>query len=616
MNLAAPGGGALARLTRTPATLLLTLWFLACAAYFAATTANVLTLFALRQPTFDQYKEYAHYLSQPFLTSVFMLENGHRPVFPALIANVEIATMNADQLLQLGIGALCIALALSVVATVAWRHAMPLSARAAAVMVSVLGLLWLANARMLVQGVGELQIYLVVASMLLAALALWAAQQDDSWRAMAAATIACVVAMFTFGAGAAAFPSVLALGILLRLRWRLLAIPACAWAVCLVLYIVVLPGHEGVQHSLAFRPFDSAMAAARWLSSPWANAFFGLADPPLQGWLPDALRAGDALSRGTASAADRVAAWTGAPWPSTCAAFGVTGILVFVARTLLRYSRRATPSRYETIANALCVFGLLTAAVIGLGRLDYFDAFPTQVFADRYLAWPCLFWTGLALLLLDDAFRSGHRVAILVVLAGCVALPVVLLPTHRAWAGWAAAVYRSAERSAAAARSDVFDADVFPDGADATREDVLHTLAGLKARRLAMFADPAWELMQTTATAPAANSEVVLEAHIVAAFDDPVSALPAARVEGVVRQGLNAIDDCQLAVIDEDDRVVGLAQRSFIDGEARILRLHHPAKNGFDAYIRDYRADRRYRIVAVEPASHHVLAQAPVAPAH
>ncbi len=607
--------GALAKFTRVLPTLPLTLWFLGCAAYFAATTANVLTLYALRQPTFDQYKEYAHYLSQPFLTSVFMLENGHRPVFPALIANIEIATMGANQLLQLGIGCLCIALALGVVATVAWRHAMPLVARAAAVMLSVLGLLWLANARMLVQGVGELQIYLVVASVLLAALATWAATQTGSWRAMAAATIACVVAMFTFGAGAAAFPSVLALGTLLRLRWRLLAIPACAWAVCLVLYIVVLPGHEGVQHSLALRPFDSAMTAARWLSSPWANAFFGLADPPVQAWLPDALRAGDTLSRTTASAADSLVSWMGAPWPSISTAFGVIGILAFLVRTLLRYLRRAAPSRYETIANALCIFGLLTAAVIGLGRVNYFDAFPYQIFADRYLAWPCLFWTGLALLVLDDACRSSNRAAIVFVLAGCAVLPLILLPTHGAWADWAAAMYRSAERSAAAARSDVFDPDVYPNDADASRDNVLSTLAAMKARHLGMFADPGWELAQTTAAPSVDDARVVMDAHVVATFQDPISALPAARVEGVVRQGMKALAHGQLAVVDDADRIVGLVQFSFVDGDSHIMQLHHPSLHGFDAYIRDYRADRHYRIVAVESVLHRIVAQAPIAPA-
>jgi hypothetical protein len=582
--------------------------FLLFAAYYAATTANVLSQFALREPTFDQYKEYARYLSQPFLTSVFMLENGHRPVFPALIANIEIATMSANQLLQLGIGSLCVVLSVSIIAITAWRHVMPRAARAAAVMLAVLGLLWLANARMLVQGVGQLQIYLVVVSVLIAALASWMAYRDGSRSAMLTATVACIVAMFTFGAGAAAFPSIIALGLWLRLPLRRLAIPVCAWLICLVLYLVVLPGHEGVQHSLALRPLDSALAAARWLSSPWANAFFGLADPPLQPWLQHS------VSISMVRSANAVVGTTGIRWPSISTFFGVLGIVVFLARIAWRYVHRAEPSRYETLATALCLFGLFTAAVIGLGRLDYFDAFPNQEFADRYLAWPCLFWTGLMLLLIDDACRSGKRSAIGAMLACCFALPFLLFPTHHAWSGWTTLVYRGAERAAAAARSDVFDAEVYPD-ADATREDVLQSLAAFKAQRLAMFAAPGWELLGMPTTTATPRADIVMDAHIVAKFDDAVSHLPAARVEGVVRDGLDRLRDCQLAVVDDDGRVAGIAQFSFIDRDAGLLRLRHRPKRGFDAYIRDYRPDRVYRIAAIQKTSRELLAQAPIAPA-
>src|SRR6201999_639183 len=127
-------------------------------------------------------------------TSVFMLDNGHRMVFPTLIANIEIAIGNADQSLQLGIGSLCVALSFLMIAHTVWRHESPRTARAAGVMLAALGLLWLANARMLMQGIGQLQVYLVVASLLFACLATWAACRSASWGAIAAATVACVVA--------------------------------------------------------------------------------------------------------------------------------------------------------------------------------------------------------------------------------------------------------------------------------------------------------------------------------------------------------------------------------------------------------------------------------------
>ncbi len=583
--------------------------FLALAAYFAATTANVLTQYALRQPAFDQYKEYAHYLTQPFLTSVFMLENGHRPVLPALIANVEIAMRHADQSLQLLIGGLCIALTIAMIAITGWRHAMPRAQRAATVLLAVLGILWLANARMLIQSMGELQIYPVMAFVLAAALATWRAYLRDSPAALAMASLACALAMFTFGAGAAAFPTIITLGFWLRLSWRRVAIPVVAWAICLVLYLVVLPGHDDVQHALTLRPVDSAIAAARWLSSPWANAFFGLADPPLQPWLQHSV--GSEMT----NAANAVVEASHVSWLTLSAIFGVLGIAAFGARIAWRFWHRAEPSRYETLANALCIFALLTAAVIGIGRLDYFDQFPTQPFADRYLAWTCLFWVGLAMLLLDDASRSKNPLATSAILTWCFVLPFLIWPTHKSWAGWTASLYRSSERTAAAARSDVFDAELLPNEADAGRSEVLQALAAMKAQRLAMFADPGWELMGTIVKSSEPRIGILIDARIVADFEDSLSNRPAARVEGIVRDGMEHVRDCQLAIINDNDRVVGIAEFSFVD-HGRIMHLLHRPKRGFDAYIRDYDAGSRYRIAAIARASHEIVSQAPVTPAN
>ena len=95
--------------------------------------------------------------------------------------------------------------------------------------------------------------------------------------------------------------------------------------------------------------------------------------------------------------------------------------------------------------------------------------------------------------------------------------------------------------------------------------------------------------MQKTAMPSATRNGVAIDARIIASFNDAVSDRPAARVEGVVHEGLEQIADCQLAVVDDDNRIVGIAQFSFIDGEPGVMRLHRRPKRGFDAYIRDYR---------------------------
>jgi hypothetical protein len=476
---------------------------------------------------------------------------------------------------------------------------MPRIARAAGVMLAIIGVLWLANARMLVQGVGQLQIYLVALSLVVAILSTWQAARKDSWAWIVAAAFACFAAMFTFGAGVAGFPTVIVLGVLLRMRWQKILFALLAAIVCLLLYIFVLPGHQSVQNSLALRPLDAVIAVAQWLSSPWANAFLGLADPPLQPWMPGSLV--DPLGRLLCRAANGLVAATGLSWQSISALLGFSGILVFVIRLVRRYARRVNFTRYETLATGLCVFGLMTAAIISVGRLDYLQANPNQAYADRYLAWPSLFWMALALLLLSDVCRLRSRTVATVGLLLLVALPIVLYPTHRVWAGWAAAVYQNTQRSAAAARSDVYDTAVFPEGADAERADVVRTLSLLKQDRAAMFADPGWELMDTRQILAGQSREIVLDAQVVNTFNDALNGLPAARIEGLVSQGISSVaHEDQLAILDEGDRVVGLAEFSFIAYDAHALRLDVPRKRGFDGYIRNYQANRSYRLVLLQ----------------
>jgi hypothetical protein len=573
---------------------LLPAWFLIFALFFASSTLCAILNFAPHQPTFDQYKEYGTYLSQSFLTSVLAVENGHHPVFPALIANVEILWFDADQYLQLAIGTLCVFLSPTIIAWIVWREdGLPRLARAAGVMLAVLGVLWLANARMLLQGVGQLQIYLVVLSVLIAILCTWNAARKDSWGWIAGAAAACVVAMFTFGAGVASFPTVIGLGYLLRMRWQKLLFVLFAAAVCMALYIFILPGHQGVQNSLALRPLDSLVAAAQWLSSPWANGFLGLADPPLQPWLPAGLR----------RTANTLVGATSISWRSISTALGFVGIIVFVTRLAYGHARRVEFSRYETLANGLCLFGLMTAVIIGIGRLDYLQANPSQVFADRYLAWPCLFWTGLVLLLLRDVCRRNNRALAMLGLLFLAALPMVLWQTHHAWAGWGAAIYQLSQRSAAAARSDVFDESVFAGGDDASRPDVLLTLSLLKKNHLAMFADPGWELMGSRWTTTTQGDEITVNAQVINPLHDALTGLPAARVEGtLIRNSEITAHAEQLAILDEDDRITGLVEFSTIKPDADALRFSVPRKRGFDGYIRDYHAGQTYRLVLLQTA--------------
>jgi hypothetical protein len=158
-------------------------------------------------------------------------------------------------------------------------------------------------------------------------------------------------------------------------------------------------------------------------------------------------------------------------------------------------------------------------------------------------------------------------------------------------------------------RSGVFDETLFPSGADASRDDVLRTLTLLKQRRLAMFAEPSWQLVSRQLQDPPSHSATYgLDLHVDRSFRDQESGFTAAQVEGTFRpESLPLRTGEQLAVLDDEDRIVGLAESSFISPDATGLRLDIARKRGFSGYIRDYRKDGNYRLVLLQAADRSVL---------
>ncbi len=69
-------------------------------------------------------------------------------------------------------------------------------------------------------------------------------------------------------------------------------------------------------------------------------------------------------------------------------------------------------------------------------------------------------------------------------------------------------------------------------------------------------------------------------------------------------------------MLDDEDRVVGLAQLSFIAYDADALRLDVPRKRGFDGYIRDYQPSLSYRLVFVPADAKHALLLKQLEPRH
>ena len=550
----------------------------------------------------DQWRLYHTFLSLPFPENVLQLENGHRPIFPNLIRVAEIHWFAADQRLQIVCGAVFAFLTTAIIAFVTLREkSVPFVARCAGVMLATIGVLWLANSRMLLHGNESVHTYLLTLCVTCASLFVHRANRNGSLAWMSAAATACAIAMFCFGPGAASFVSIVLLALIMRLRVRWLLVPFAMLTGCLVLYVRVLPGSQGVRQVLDVRPLESLRIMAQWLSSPWISGWLGLADPPAD-WV--ILSKPVFTSHLLRTSANVLAGATGLSWRSLGMTISFVGIAVFGVRSataLWRGSRELTA--WESVAIGMGSFALCSAAIFAMGRMDYLRTYPDQVYADRYMVWPSLFWCALALLATFDLAHSPRKSAQIAGIGFLVALPFTLWPAHSQGIEWASIVYRNAQESAAAARSGVYDSDKFPDNAAARKPIVLATLNLLRRERLAMFADPMWEMVGNPcpwAIADGKNSSV--QAAISSYGTDGIDGAPFASVSGVVTSGIAQIQKRgQLAIIDSNDLIVGLAEFSQLKPGSAALRFDAPRKRGFDGYIRHFDPHEAYTLVWLVP---------------
>ena len=250
---------------------------------------------------------------------------------------------------------------------------------------------------------------------------------------------------------------------------------------------------------------------------------------------------------------------------------------------------------------AVGMFGLTTALVIGFSRLDYLVANQVEIYSDRYLVWPSLFWMSCAVLLLEYAWRRRSAVMRWSVAAIVALLPLMLLPTQSAWAEWGAILYRNSEQMAAAARSGVIYPAIVLGDPSANRTMRLATLETLRARRLAMFTDDAWTRIGTHWNGKLSRGDgIKVYARAVETLENLAAPGPALHIDGYVESGLAAVRSGQLAILDENGTIVGLAEFSFIAPGADSLRLSVPHKRGFDGYVGGYDPQHRYRLVSID----------------
>ena len=578
---------------------LVIVWLILAGLWYAASSLITIANYAWPQLAFDQFRSYTYYLGMPFPDNVLMLENGHRPIIPALLRVAEIHAFAANQYLQIAFGAMCATLAATIIAISAWRETRSTApVRAAGVLFALVGIFWLANARMLLHGSESESIYLVILCVTAGSLMVRRGAIDGRARWMVVAAIACAVATFCFAAGVALFPTFLVLGWLLGARWRQLLIIVAMAALCLGLYLFVLPGDGGVRASLDFRPLDSLVVAARWLASPWITGWLGFADPQTHGLVLDR-----PLGLAMKNAANFLQSLLHLQWKTVGAMLiGMAGLSIMAVSVIVKGCRRGPMTATQTLAFALMMFAAATACLIAIGRLDYLDKAPEQIFADRYLVWPCLFWMGISLLLLSfaNARREWLRGGML---AFACLLPVALLPFHQYGQGWGASVYRGNQAGAAAAMSDLFDDRRFQTGDDATLDQRVLSYRLLRERHLGPFRIAGTEeLGHILGTEPISTSDdISVTMQTTSTVTDARDANTGASFEGVVAAGIKAIRARgPLAVIDPDRRIVGYAMFSFVGKTMSKWSFSLPIKRGFDGYVKDYDPTVSYRLISMD----------------
>lgn len=575
------------------------------------TSLAAIANFAFRYPAFDQFRLYRLYLGLPFPASAIQLENGHRPILPALIRLAEIRWAAAGQSAQIIVGCTALLLALgAIVMTIARETTASATSRAAACLLAILALLWLGNARILMHGNELVHVYFVILFSVLAILAIHRACTHDavSWSGLAA--LCCIGATFSFGTGIASFVALFLVAFVLGARKRLYVLPLALLVATLVVYAFGLPGAGAVLNSPSIDPLGNALQTLRWLSAPWMHAWLGYADPPLEPSVAASPVFQHGLGRGLATSAQGITALfgdNGLMREGCCV--GALGLLAYVIFVIHGFRKRSALSRSGALALGLATFALAIGALVCLNRAQAFDASPSQVFADRYLPWSCLFWFGLALYVCaGHAARSRwHGPACALAALACAA---ILLPSNRALGGWSATVHRNIQQSAVAAQLGIWDPLRFPDNADARRADVLDTLDRLQRAHLSMFAEPAFELVQSGWHAPQDLPTTLAgsTAHVVREFDDMLGQRRVAAFEGWLPRIEGVRRNATLVVVDAHGVLRGLAKPSFIGPNKHVLRFGIAQKRGFDGYVLAPQRGERLRVLVLDASATRVLA--------
>lgn len=509
----------------------------------------------------DQWRMYRKLALAGFPQGLWVADNAHPSIFPNAIRLWSLARQDLNLEMQLWLGmSFAFISCLLASAAIARDRALTIAQRALAIFFVTAAILWLANARMLMHPHESIHAYLLVAMLMWAGANLpEAVDRSATSRHLLLALLAGAIAAFCFGPGLVVLAATLAAMILLRAGWRRCSIAALCLLVCVMPFFTVLRGSEHASSLLAFKGWRNIEIVGQWLATPFMQFLFPFFDPNQARWLPDPLSK-LAVASSAAYAASFGNIWERA-WPQ--AFIGFTGVLALLAFSFRLWHSCRPTTRTQILGLLLAWFGLGAAMLVSLSRLVYFNQYPGEIYANRYLPWSCLFWAGIALLFVGKASASRKALAFWQIAGFAVFAVVVML--NPIFSIWSKAVQALAKTHALALALDAYSTDM-PQG-ETQPAELAALLPLLKEKHLAMFAWPTAKLAGSSMeNVPAPASE--LHAHF-----DPIAGQD--RIFGYASTVVLPPDYIigwreHWVVLDAQKKIVGLAS-PFARNEAGML---------------------------------------------
>lgn len=559
-----------------PLRTLLALALLIASALYLAQMAFALYYWGWSQPAFDQYSTYPFYLDRPFPLNVLGNENGHRPIFPALVRVAEIAWFHSDQSLQRAVGALLMALCWLGLLWLALRNDGRQSQvggpgvaaintgkviNATIVLACTLAVFWAGSIRMQIHANEQLHVYGSLLGLLLALGALWRMHQGPNIRNFLALCAGAIFATFSFGNGLVVFPAVLILAGLLRVPRRWVAAIFGATVAIALLYARGLPfGNAPTAVDWQYLP-QGLVLMTSWLSAVWHGAWLRFAgmDTATLNYVGDLAlntawvgHSANNLGRSLDLQPDMLAIYV----TRAVGAAAIAGCLYALARHIWI----PIQSRLQLLALGLILYGLGTGSLIVLFRVNYFlNEGQGQLFADRYIIWSCLWWLGIALYILPLAKASWMKIVLGV---GGLLLAWALAFSNYYQLTWARLVDNQLNLQALALRLELVDEAYCASMSTVPITETLAVFAKLKSAKLAQFAIPLIQPSTVTANIAASKKTadwVINSLELTTKFDTKKYPTPVWEFTGTLSRDAERQSPYEFIVLDAHGEACGSA---------------------------------------------------------